>query len=158
MLAGRQWGTAARYLVCFSSVRVRIMKSAKLNESTKISQSSEIDFGGNIHELLVTRDARHQADIAGDEIAANSVGPSLRQVSEASRRGIKHLIDELQTLDKKLENDGDRIRRDIEEYANLGLHVMQLTTIVADSVKELPDAPGLKGIGQGSSYVSRPSH
>ena len=85
------------------------MKSAKLNESTKISQSSEIDFGGNIHELLVTRDALRQADIAGDEIAANSVGPFLLRVSEASRREIKHLIDELQKLDKKLENDGDRI-------------------------------------------------
>jgi CTP-dependent riboflavin kinase len=128
------------------------------NESTKISQSSEIDVGGNIHELLVTRDPIRQADIAGDEIAANSVGPFLRRISESSRREIKHLIDRLQTLEKKLETDGDRIQRDIEEYANLGLNVMQLTAIIADSVKELPDAPGLKGIGQGSSYVSRPSY
>jgi vacuolar-type H+-ATPase subunit I/STV1 len=119
------------------------MKSAKLNESTKISQSSEIDFGGNIHELLATRDAIRQADIAGDEIAVNSVGPFLRRIAESSRREIKHLIDELQTLDKKLETDGDRIQRDIEEYANLGLHVMQLTTVIADSVRELPDTPDL---------------
>jgi hypothetical protein len=119
------------------------MKSAKLDESTKISQPSEIDVGGNIHELLVTRDPIRQADIAGDEIAANSVGPFLRRISGASRRDIKHLINELETLDKKLETDGDRIQRDIEEYANLGLQVMRLTTIIADSVKELPDTPGL---------------
>jgi hypothetical protein len=119
------------------------MKSAVLKESTKISQSSEIDVGGNIHELLVTRpsDAIRQADIAGDEIAVNSVVPFLRRVSEASRREIKDLIDALQTLDEKLQTDGDRIQRDVEEYAELSKHVMQLTTIVSDSVRELPRTP-----------------
>jgi vacuolar-type H+-ATPase subunit I/STV1 len=119
------------------------MKSAMLKESTKISQSSEIDVGGNIHELLVTRpsDAIRQADIAGDEIAVNSVVPFLRRVSEASRREIKDLIDALQTLDEKLQTDGDRIQRDVEEYAELSKHVMQLTTIVSDSVRELPRTP-----------------
>jgi hypothetical protein len=119
------------------------MKSAMLKESTKISQSSEIDVGGNIHELLVTRpsDAIRQADIAGDEIAVNSVVPFLRRVSEASRREIKDLVDALQTLDKKLQTDGDRIQRDVEEYTELSKHVMQLTTIVSGSVKELSRAP-----------------
>jgi vacuolar-type H+-ATPase subunit I/STV1 len=119
------------------------MKSAVLKESTKISQSSEIDVGGNIHELLVTRpsDAIRQADVAGDEIAVNSVAPFLRRISEASRREIKDLVDALQTLDKKLQTDGDRIQRDVEEYTELSKHVMQLTTIVSDSVKELPRAP-----------------
>ena len=116
------------------------MKSAKLNESTKITRSSEIDVGGNIHELLVTRagDALRQVDFAGDEIAVNSVAPFLRRISEASRREIKHLVDALQTLDKKLETDGDRIQREIEEYTELSKHVMQLTTIVSDSVNSLP--------------------
>jgi hypothetical protein len=119
------------------------MKSASLKESTKISQSSEIDVGGNIHELLVTRPsgAIRQADVVGDEIAVNSVVPFLRRVSEASRREIKDLVDALQTLDKKLQTDGDRIQRDVEEYTELSKHVMQLTTIVSDSVKELPRAP-----------------
>jgi methyl-accepting chemotaxis protein len=119
------------------------MKSHALKESTKISQSSEIDVGGNIHELLVTRPsgAIRQVDVAGDEIAVNSVGPFLRRISEASRREIKALVDALQTLDKKLQMDGDRIQRDVEEYTELSKHVMQLTTIVSDSVKELPRAP-----------------
>jgi hypothetical protein len=53
------------------------VKSAKLNESTRISRPSEIDVGGNIHDLLVTRgsDAVRHAEIAGDEIAVNSVAP-----------------------------------------------------------------------------------
>jgi hypothetical protein len=120
------------------------MKSVKLNESTKISQSSEIDVGGNIHELLMTRgsDAIRQADIAGDEIAVNSVAPFLRRVSEASRREIKHLVDALQTLDKKLQADGDRIQNEIEEHIELSKHVMQLTTIISDSMNSLPPDPG----------------
>ena len=119
------------------------MKSAKLNDSTKISQSSEIDVGGNIHELLTrASDVIRQADIAGDEIAVNSVAPFLRRVSEASRREIKHLVAALQTLDKKLQTDGDRIQRDIEEYTELSKHVMQLTTIVSDSVNSLPTTSG----------------
>ena len=119
------------------------MKSAKLNDSTKISQSSEIDVGGNIHELLTrASDVIRQADIAGDEIAVNSVAPFLRRVSEASRREIKHLVDALQTLDKKLQTDGDRIQRDIEEHTELSAHVLQLTTIVSESVNSLPTTSG----------------
>ena len=116
------------------------MKSVTL----KISQSSEMVLGGNIHELLVTRasDAIRQADIASDEIAVNSVAPFLRRISEASRRKIKHLVHVLRTLDRKLETDGDRIQRDIEEYTELSKHVMQLTTIVSDSVKSLPTTSG----------------
>jgi hypothetical protein len=125
------------------------MKSAKLNDSTKISQSSEIDVGGNIHELLMTRgsDAIRQADIAGDEIAVNSVAPFLRRVSAASRREIKKLVDALQTLDKKLQTDCDRIQRDIEEHIELSKHVMQLTTIIVDGVNSLPT-------NSGNSYAS----
>jgi hypothetical protein len=116
------------------------MKSARLNESTKIGQSSEIDVGGNIHELLMTRasDAFRQVDITGDEIAVNSVAPFLRRISEASRREIKHLVDALQTLEEKLQTDSDRIQRDVEEYTELNKHVMQLTTIISDSVNTLP--------------------
>jgi vacuolar-type H+-ATPase subunit I/STV1 len=118
------------------------MKSVNLRESTKISQSSEIDAGGNIRELLATRtgDAIRQADIAGDEIAVNTVAPFLHRVSEASRREIKQLVDALQTLDKKLQTDGDRIQRDVEEYTELSKHVMQLTTIISDSVNGLSHA------------------
>jgi hypothetical protein len=120
------------------------MKNAQLNESAKISQSSEIDVGGNIHELLVTHasDVVRQADIAGDEIAVNSVGPFLRRVSEGSRREIKRLVDSLQTLDKKLQIDGDRIQRDLEGYTESSKHVMQLTTIISDSVNSLPTTSG----------------
>jgi hypothetical protein len=56
---------------------------------------------------------------------------------------IANLISELQTLRKKLQTDGDRIQRDIAEHAELSQQVMQLTTIISDSVKKLPRASGV---------------
>ena len=56
---------------------------------------------------------------------------------------IDNLISDLQTLRKKLQTDGDRIQRDIAEYAELSQQVMQLTNIISDSVKKLPRGPGI---------------
>jgi hypothetical protein len=57
--------------------------------------------------------------------------------------GIDNLISELQTLRRKLQTDGDRIQRDVAKYAELSQQVMQLTTIISDSVKKLPGAPSI---------------
>jgi hypothetical protein len=105
------------------------MKSAKPDGSTEINRSSEMDLGGNIRELTRASD--------------DGLGTLLRRVSETSRREIENLVGELQTLDKKLLTDGNRIQRDIEEYAELSQQVMQLTAIIADSVRKLPGVPGL---------------
>jgi hypothetical protein len=64
----------------------------------------------------------------------------LGEVSKTSASEIDNLISDLQTLRKKLQTDGDRIQRDIAEYAELSQRVMQLTTIISDSVKKLPRA------------------
>jgi hypothetical protein len=66
------------------------------------------------------------------------LGTLLRQVSEASMGEIDSLIVELKALHKKLQTDGDRIQRDIEEHTRLSQEVMQLTKIISDSVKKLP--------------------
>jgi hypothetical protein len=58
------------------------------------------------------------------------IGPSLAWLHQQKRQ--------LMTFHKKLENDGVRIQVDIEEYAKLNQRVMQLTTIVVDSVGKLP--------------------
>ena len=46
-------------------------------------------------------------------------------------------------LDKKLQNDGDRIQNYIEEYAGLNQQIMQLTAIISDSVKKIPESHGV---------------
>jgi ABC-type uncharacterized transport system ATPase subunit len=100
------------------------MKSA--NGSSELNKSSNMDFSEDIRELTSTRDAFRQVE--------NSV----HRLSEASRREIECLVGELMTLHKKLLTDGDRIQLDIEQYAELNQHVMQLTTIIVDSVGKLP--------------------
>ena len=83
---------------------------------------------------------------AGDSnggMSGEHLGNLLRQLSQTSLSEIDSLISELQTLRRKLQADGDRIERDIADYAELSHQVMQLTAIIFDSVKKLPGAPGI---------------
>jgi hypothetical protein len=74
------------------------------------------------------------------EKSAGNISDLLRQVSKNSIGEIDSLIGELRRLRGKLQTDGDRIQRDIEEYATLNQQVMQLTEIISDSVAKLPNA------------------
>jgi hypothetical protein len=81
---------------------------------------------------------------SGDgETSAENLGNLLHQVSKTSMGEIDNLISELQTLRRKLQTDGDRIQRDITKYAELSQQVMQLTTIISESVKKLPGASSI---------------
>ncbi len=84
-----------------------------------------------------------QPESSDGETSTENVGGLLRQVSKTSMGEIDNLISDLQTLRTKLQTDGDRIQRDIAEYAELSQQVMQLTTIISDSVRKLPRGPGI---------------
>jgi ElaB/YqjD/DUF883 family membrane-anchored ribosome-binding protein len=101
--------------------------------SDEIEKSSEVEVRRNIRELT-----RGQA--GGDDVKtpADNLAALLRRMSDASTREIENLISELQAVRKQLQNAGDRIQRDIEEYAALSQQIMQLTDIILDSVKKLP--------------------
>jgi len=119
------------------------MKITKPIDSAEIKQPPEMDVRGNLHELARPGDGFRHAENGDDEMSANGLGILLRRVSETSTREIENLIDELQGLRAKLQTDGSRIQRDIVEYAELNQHLLQLTTIIADSVKKLPGVPGI---------------
>lgn len=126
-----------------------IMKFVKPLETAETAKPTEAEVEGNIRELI-RRDSvtlRQQPD-ADSEMIANNVGSLLRRVSGTSTREIDHLIGELQTLRERLNSDGNRVQRDIVEFAALSQSVMQLTKIISDSlthVKKLPDAPSISG-------------
>ena len=86
---------------------------------------------------------RRAAKPIDGEATPESLNSLLGKVSETSMHGIDSLINELHTLRGKLQNDSDRIQRDIAKYAALSEQVMQMTKIIADSVHKLPDAPGI---------------
>jgi hypothetical protein len=104
----------------------------------------ELGANGNIREL---RDdvAFHQAVGNDSEMTPSDLSTLLDRVAGTSAREIDNLIGDLQFLRKKLQADGSRIQRDITEYAALSQSVMQLTKIVSDSVKKLPDPPSAGG-------------
>jgi mevalonate pyrophosphate decarboxylase len=118
------------------------MNFAKPFGSAEINTSPETEVEGNIRELTRSSVAFRQADNVDSETTANNLSTLLRRVSGSSTRQIDNLIGELRTLREKLQADGDRVQRDIVEYAALSQSVMQLTKIVAESVKNLPDEPG----------------
>ena len=103
----------------------------------------ETEIGRNIPKLARTGASFPQTESSDGQPAAENLGELLRRVSKASMGEIDSLISELQTLRRKLQTDGDRIERDIEKYAELNQQVMQLTTIICDSVKKLPRTSGI---------------
>jgi hypothetical protein len=88
-------------------------------------------------------------DVSNDgEKSAGNLGDLLDQVSKNSMGEIDSLIGELRRLRGKLQADGARIKRDIEEYEALSEQVMQLTNIISNSVGTLSNVPRLATNGR----------
>jgi len=82
------------------------------------------------------------AESNGEKLGGN-LGDLLDQVSKGSVGEVDGLIGELRQLRAKLQADGDRIKRDIQEYETLSQQVMQLTKIISDSLATLSNVPKL---------------
>ena len=82
--------------------------------------------------------ARDQAESGDVKTSAEDLAALLHRLSDVSTHEIEKLIDALQALRNQLQNAGNRIQRDIAEYAELSQRIMQLTAIISDSVKNLP--------------------
>jgi hypothetical protein len=106
-------------------------------------KSVDLDIEENVRTLAHNSAAFRQGDTANGEATANSLSALLRRVSGSSTREIDTLIGDLRDLREKLCSDGDRIHREIVEYAALSQQVMQLSKIISESVKRLPDSPGV---------------
>jgi chemotaxis protein histidine kinase CheA len=101
-------------------------------------RSSEPEVDGQIRGPAP---ASRQTKSGDGDLSSENLGNLLRRVSKTSISEVDNLIGELQTLRRRLQADGDRIQRDIAKYAELSQQVMQLTTIISDSVKKLPHGP-----------------
>ena len=80
----------------------------------------------------------------GGEETSNSYSSLVSQILGQSVHEIDHLIDGLQGLREKLNNDGDRLYREIVQHAAFSQSIIELTKIVSDgiaSVKKLATAP-----------------
>jgi methyl-accepting chemotaxis protein len=105
-----------------------------------MAASRPFDFGkykrpqeGPMHKL--TRAPAAESD--DGEMPAENLSDLLGRVSESSTSEIDSLIGEFEQLRGTLRTDGERIRREIEEYAALSQQVMQLTKTISESVEKV---------------------
>ena len=102
-------------------------------------KSSEPELEGNIRTMVwASASARQAVESEDDQMSAGDLGAMLREVSRVSVDEVDRLIIELQTLRQTLQTAGERIERDIADYATLSAQATQLTKIVFDGVKQLP--------------------
>jgi hypothetical protein len=102
---------------------------------------------GEIREFVRRDTAALRRPSANDgDMVANNIGSLLQRVSGQSVQEIDSLIAELQVLRERLQLEGERVRRNIVEYASLSQAAMQSTKIISESLshwKKVPDAPGI---------------
>jgi hypothetical protein len=109
----------------------------------EFDKTSDMGVGKAVRESAPGSPAFGHAETTDYLTSADHLSKSLRRVLEVPMSEVDSLLSELQTLRKTLQAAGNRIQRDIEEYVALSQHVMQLTTIISESVKKLPGAPNV---------------
>ena len=118
-------------------------------ENTGLEQIESVE--GEIREF-VRRDfagaRRPAAPERGDsEAVASNISSLLQRVSLSSVQEIDRLINDLTLLRARLHQEGERVQRQIVEYASLSQAAMQSTKIIAESLgqwKKVPDAPSIR--------------
>lgn len=119
-----------------------VMSYVQPIQSSAEFKAVDLDVEENLRTLTNAGSFSRQGDNSNTDATTSSLSDLLRRVSGNSTREIDTLIGDLHDLREKLRSDGERIHRDIVEYAALSQQVMQLSKITSESVKRLPDAPG----------------
>ena len=77
---------------------------------------------------------------------ADNINSLLQRVSVNAVREIDQLINELQISRDRLRLEGERVQREIVEYASLSQSTMQATKLIAEGLsqwKSIPNAPSI---------------
>jgi hypothetical protein len=86
------------------------------------------------------------------KIVADNISSLLQRVSASSVQEIDRLISELKILRERLHKEGERVQREIVEYASLSQAAMQSTKVIAASLsnwKSVPEGPSVDEGAQG---------
>jgi hypothetical protein len=93
---------------------------------------------GEIRELI-RRDVSHlrkPQPETGGEPGVGNLNSLIQRVSGTSVLEIEKLIAELQTLRDYLQNEGQRVQREIAEYAHMSQAATKSTKIIAESLAQ----------------------
>lgn len=99
----------------------------------------EPELEEGIRTMVWDSDSARKA-VEGEDVGMSpgDLTASVRELSRASIDEVDRLMNELQILRRTLKTNGERIERDIAEYATLSSQASQMTKIVIDGVKHLP--------------------
>ena len=107
------------------------------------------DFERDLRErLLRKKTGKASKELSVIDEATVGVASVVSQISAQSVQEVDHLIAGLQGVRKKLDDTGERIQRDIGQYAAYSQAVIELTKIVSD---------GMASIDKPASEVASPS-
>ena len=113
-------------------------------EDTGLEQVAAVE--GEIREFVRRDVAGLRREPDEGKVVAENISSLLQRVSVSSVQEIDRLIGDLQVLRNRLHEEGERVQREIVEYATLSQAAMQSTKIIAESLshwKRVPDAPSL---------------
>ncbi len=79
---------------------------------------------------------------AGGDLSANNINALIQKVSGTSVQEIDKLIAELQGLRNYLQNEGERVQREIMNYAQLSQATTNSTKVIAESMAQWKSASG----------------
>jgi PleD family two-component response regulator len=98
---------------------------------------------GEIREM-VRRDVAQfrKPHETGGEVGVSNLNSLIQRVSGTSVLEIEKLISELQTLRDYLQNEGQRVQREITEYAHMSQAATKSTKIIAESLAQWKSAQG----------------
>jgi len=98
-------------------------------------------FERDLREQMLRKKVGKSNDMRATEEAAVEVASMVSQISARSAGEVDHLIAGLQGVRKKLDDTGDRIQRDIGQYAAYSQAVIELTKIVSDGMVSIDKPP-----------------
>ena len=90
-------------------------------------------FEAPIYKLPTARAAERE----NDQMPTENLSELLGRVSNNSTGQIDNLVGDFQQLREKLQTDGERIQREVEEYNTLSEMVMQMTKTISESVEKV---------------------
>ncbi len=92
-------------------------------------------FEVDMRNLLRGNKANGSAELSSEGEERNvELASMISQISFQSIQEIDHLISGLQGIRNKLDDDGDRIQREIGQYVSFSQSIVDLTKIVSESM------------------------
>jgi vacuolar-type H+-ATPase subunit I/STV1 len=116
---------------------IRPERLSEIDEAAAAVTEATAEVEGEIREF-VRRDIsvfrRHRQD--SGEAAVENISSLIQRVSSASVAEIDRVINELNAVRDMLRNEGDRVQREITQYASLSQAAMSSMKVITDSLSQ----------------------